>query len=67
MVDTSEVLPIFGIVIDILITADQLYLVCEVLTTEEFYAHLHSFVVKKEPNQFLLYFVNHMNCQIITH
>ena len=49
MLDTSEVIPIFGIVIDIiLITADQPYLVCEVLTTEEFSAHLHSFVVKKE-------------------
>ena len=47
-VDTSEALLIFGIDIDIiLITADQPYLVCEVLTTEKFSAHLHSFVVKK--------------------
>ena len=37
VLDTSEVLPIFGIVIDIIvITANQPYLVCEVLTTEEF-------------------------------
>ena len=48
VLDTSEVQPIFGIIIDIiLITADKPYLVCEVLTTEEFSAHLHSFVVKR--------------------
>ena len=42
-------IPIFGIIVDIvLITADQPYLVCEVLHTEEFSTHLHSFVIKRE-------------------
>ena len=49
VLDISEILPIFGIIIDIiLITANQPYLVCEVLYTKEFSAHLHSFVVKRE-------------------
>ena len=49
VLDTSEILPIFGIIFNILlIKADQPYLVCEVLHTEEFSAHLHSFIVTRE-------------------
>lgn len=47
--DSTEILPTFGIIIDILITeADNPYFVCEVLYTEEFSVHLHSFVVTRE-------------------
>ena len=47
--DSTEILPTFGITIDILITeANHPYFVCEVLYTEEFFAHLHSFVVTRE-------------------
>ena len=49
VLDTSEILPIFGIIFNILlIKADQPYLVCEVLHTEEFSAHLHSFIITRE-------------------
>ena len=38
VLDSSEVLPTFGIIINVLlITLDEPYLVCEVLHTEEFF------------------------------
>ena len=65
VLDSSEVLPsvvpTFGIIL--LITLDEPYLVCEVLHTEEFYAHLHT----KDTSQFLMFSASLMNCQIITH
>ena len=49
VLDSSEVLPTFGIIINIvLITLDEPYLVCEVLHTEEFFAHLHAFIVQRD-------------------
>ena len=46
--DSSEVLLIFGIIIDILlIKEDEPYFVCEVMTTEEYSDHLHSYVLKR--------------------
>ena len=51
VLDTSEILPIFGIIINIiLIKTDQPCLVCEMLHTEEFSAHFHSYIVKREDN-----------------
>ena len=55
---------IYCILTSILIIADQPYLVCEVLQTEEFSAHLYSYIVKIEDRP---YFVSHRNCQIIIH
>ena len=49
VLDSSEVLPTFGIIINVLlITLDEPYLVCEVLHTEEFFAHLHAFIVQRD-------------------
>ena len=57
VLDTSEIVPIFGIIFNILlIKADQSYLVCEVLHTEEFSAHLHSFIVTREDKPFPIVF-----------
>ena len=42
-----EVLPTFGIIINILLITLEPYLVCEVLHTEEFFAHLHAFIVQR--------------------
>ena len=47
-VDTSEIIPIFGLIIDILlIKLDEPYFVCELLETEEFSSRFHSFVVQR--------------------
>ena len=44
VLDSSETLPIFGIIINILlIKPAEPYFVCEVLDTEEFSSHFHSF------------------------
>ena len=46
VLDSLEVLPTFGIIINILlITLDEPYLVCEVLHTEEY---LHAFIVQRD-------------------
>ena len=46
--DSSEIITIFGMIIDILlIENDAPYFVCEVMTTEEYSDHLHSFVLKR--------------------
>ena len=46
---SSEILPTFGIIIDIILMDNEnAYFVCEELTTEEFSGHLHSFVVRRE-------------------
>lgn len=48
VLDSSEALPIFGIIINILlIKSDEQYFVCEVLDTEKFSSHFHSFVAKR--------------------
>jgi len=45
--DSSEILIIFGLIIDILLIGnDDPYFVCEVMTTAEYSDHLHSFVLK---------------------
>ena len=47
--DSSDVLPIFGVIINILlIKLDELYFVCELLQTEEFSTHFHSFVMQRD-------------------
>jgi len=46
--DSSEILPIFGIVLEILLVKENNpYFVCEVVTTQEFSNHLHAFVIKE--------------------
>ena len=46
---TSSILPTFGRIIDILIAdVDTPLLVCEILQTEEFRAHLDAFVVRTQ-------------------
>lgn len=46
---TSSILPTFRRIIDILIAdVDTPLLVCEILQTEEFRAHLHAFVVRTQ-------------------
>jgi len=46
---STEILPAFGLIIDILITkVDNPYFVCEVLYTEEFSVHFHSFVITRQ-------------------
>lgn len=48
VLDCSDILPIFGMIRNILlIKSDEPYLVCEVLNTEEFSSHFHSFIVKR--------------------
>ena len=47
--DSSGILPTFGIIMDIILTDfDNVHFVCEALTTDEFSDHLHSFIVKRE-------------------
>ena len=49
VLDTSEILPVFGIIINILlIKPDEPYFVCELLHTEEFSAHFHCYIVKRD-------------------
>ena len=49
VLDSSEILPIFGVIINILlIKPDEPYFVCELLQTEEFSTHFHSFVMKRD-------------------
>ena len=46
VLDSSEILPTFGIIMDIILTdSDNVHFVCEALTTEEISEHLHSFIV----------------------
>ena len=48
VLDSTEILPIFGIIINILlIKPAEPYFVCEVLDTEKFSSHFHSFVVQR--------------------
>jgi len=48
VLDASEVLPIFGLIINILLVKpDKPYFVCELLETEEFSSHLHSFILQR--------------------
>lgn len=48
VLDSSDILPIFGMIINILlIESDEPYFVCEVLDTEEFSSHFHSFIVQR--------------------
>lgn len=46
VLDSSEILPIFGMIINILLIKS--YFVCELLHTEEFYTHFHSFIVQRD-------------------
>ena len=49
VLDSTKILPIFGMIINILlINSDEPYFVCEVLETEEFSSHFHSFVVQRD-------------------
>ena len=49
VLDSTEILPIFGMIINILlINSDKPYFVCEVLETEEFSSNFHSFVVWRD-------------------
>ena len=49
VLDSSEVLPTFGVIINVLlIKPDEPYFVCELLQTEEFSTHFHSFVVQRD-------------------
>ena len=50
VLDASEILPVFGVIVNILlIKPDEpyIYFVCELLETEEFSSHLHSFMIKR--------------------
>ena len=49
VLDSSDVLLIFGVIINILlIKLDEPYFVCELLQTEEFSTHFHSFVMQRD-------------------
>ena len=49
VLDSSEVLPTFGVIINVLlIKPDEPYFICKLLQTEEFSTHFHSFVVHRE-------------------
>ena len=49
VLDSSEILPIFGVIINILlIKPDEPYFVCELLQTEEFSTHFHSFIMQRD-------------------
>ena len=48
VLDSSEILPTFGVIINVLlIKPDEPYFVCELLQTEEFSIHFHSFIVQR--------------------
>ena len=46
VLDSSDILPIFGMIINILLI--EPYFVCELLQTEEFSTHFHSFAVQRD-------------------
>ena len=49
VLDSSEILPKFGIIISVLlIKPDEPCLVCELLKTQEFSTHFHSYVVPRD-------------------
>ena len=49
VLDSSEVLPKFGVIINVLlIKPDEPCLVCELLKTQEFSTHFHSYVVQRD-------------------
>ena len=60
VLDSSEVLPIFGVIINILlIKSDEPYFVCELLQTE----YTSTVLSSKKTNQFpyIVFSINHMN------
>ena len=49
VLDSSEILPKFGVIINVLlIKSDKPCLVCELLKTQEFSTHFHSYVVQRD-------------------
>ena len=49
VLDSSEILPTFGVIINVLlIKPDEPYFVCELLQTEKYSTHFHSFIIQRD-------------------
>ena len=62
VLDASEILSVFGVIINILlIKPDEPYFVCELLEIEDFRLTC-TVLLSKEPSQFPLFSASQMNC-----
>ena len=50
----SNLLPVFGIIMDIIWISNECYFVCKKLHTECFISHFHSYEVSENPSDIIL-------------